>query len=605
MNAWNQIAKSQAGEGIRQYSGDLEAGAGFGALEKSRQILVFQTIQEAISSVPPRLEATFPRVVAAYSTLSLVVEAAANGQLSDELLARLEADVDAAGGVIAPGLWSQGDNSIAAFRAATFGTINRNFRPPVVDAACAALNARLQTLKLNDLGLVFQVVASFFSPITPSTSNAPKLQAFDALDTDRQVLVFRTIQDAILASPPRAEASFSAVVSAFQSEMEVLQNAAEGRLNDESFARLEGSIEAAGGVLAPGTYAQGKQSIAAFRSETFKALDSMLPPEVLSAAVSALNARLKELRPAGLPVLFKAIHTFFMPLLAQGWNSPSLQGFKTLDPHRQALVFQTIEDAISTRPDLETTIFPAAVKAIAAEQSLIASAQAGNLVLSQLESLRSAIEECGGSIAPGIRSSGEGSIGDFIDTCFTSLKRDMSPEVCQAVIDALNAKLRSVPITRIDDLIGLTRTFVSPLLSAMQLNTGLQSSPRNETLPPAEPYQVQGVILVPPLERELPQSAPAAEAVPESNPYLPASEAPAETPNPFRHGEHQAASDRQPSSPAASTPGTNPASAPTRLVITQIPADQIPGQWVFQNQANDEAGEDGAEDAKKNSNYNP
>lgn len=487
MNASNELATIEAGEGIQHLSGDLEAAAGFSSLEKSRQILVFQTIQEAISSVPPRLEATFPRVVAAYSTLSQVVEAAGNGQLSDDHLARLEADVEAAGGVIAPGLWSQGDNSIAAFRAATFGALKRNFRPPVVEAACAALNARLQTLKLNDLGRVFQVVASFFSPLTPSTSNAAKLQAFDALDTDRQVMVFRTIQDAILATPPRTEASFGGVVAAFQTELDLLHSAAEGQLSDEGLARLESSIEAAGGVLAPGTYAQGKQSVASFRAETFKALQPLLPAEVLASATSALNARLRELRPTTLPVLFKAVRTFFMPLLAQGWNSPTLQNFKTLEPHRQALVFRTIEEAISNRPDLETTIFPAAVKAISTEQAVIHSAAAGNLSLPLLQELQSAIEECGGVVAPGLKASGEGSVGEFVEGCFLGLQRNMPPEVCQAAFAALNAKLRTAPITGLADVIAVTRGFMDPLMTAMQHAPAQPASSKTETLPRLSP----------------------------------------------------------------------------------------------------------------------
>jgi hypothetical protein len=508
MNASNELAQSEGGAGIQHLSSDLEAAAGFSSLEKSRQILVFQTMQEAISSVPPRLEASFPRVVAAYSTLSDVVVAAANGQLSDDHLARLESDVEAAGGVIAPGLWSQGDNSIAAFRAATFGALKRNFRPPVMEAACAALNARLQTLKLNDLGRVFQVVASFFSPLTPSTSNTAKLQAFDGLDTDRQVLVFRTIQDAILASPPRTDASFSAVVSAFQAEVELLHTAGEGQLSDEGLARLEASIEAAGGVLAPGTYAQGKQSVASFRAETFKALQPLLPPDVLASAVLALNARLRDLRPSSLAVLFKAVHNFFLPLLAQGWNSPTLQAFKGLDPSRQSLVFRTIENAISSRPDLEATIFSAAVKAISAEQSVIQAATAGSLSLPLLQGLQVAIDDCGGVVAPNLRSGGEGSVGEFIDTCFTGLSRDMPVEVCQAAFGALNAKLRTVSINSFDDVVCITRSFMEPLMTAMQLAPAQPAASRTETLPPAEPNLIEEITLVPPLERELPDDHP-------------------------------------------------------------------------------------------------
>ena len=507
MNASNDLATTQAGSQIQQLPADIEAAAGFASLEKSRQNLVFQTIQEAISAVPPRLEATFPRVVAAYTTLTNLVEAAANGQLSDDDLGRIEMDVEAAGGVIAPGLWSQGDNSIAAFRAATFGMLRRNFQPPVVEAAISALNARLQTLKLNDLGRVFQVIANFFSPLTPTTTNAARLQVFAGLDTERQVLVFRTIQDGILATPPRTEASFSAVVLAFQAEMALLKCAAEGQLSDEPLARLEAGIEAAGGLLSPGIYAQGKQSIASFRAETFKALQPMLPPEVLTAATSALNARLRDLRPDSLPVLFKAVQTFFMPLLSQGWNSPTLQSFKTLDPYRQSLVFRTVEQAISGRPDLQPTIFSSAVKAICAEQGVIKEAAAGRLSMDTLQTLQTAIDECGGTVAPGLRATGEGSLGEFLDSTFLTLNRSMPAEVHKAALSALNVKLRTSPINSLDDVKSVTWAFLQPLITAIGHAPAIRPSTPQETLPPAEPVIIEEVTLVPPLVFELPQDA--------------------------------------------------------------------------------------------------
>jgi hypothetical protein len=493
------------GDEPQQLTADLEASAGFSSLEKSRQVLVFQTIQEAISSVPPRLEASFPRVVAAYTTLSQVVEAAAAGQLSDDHLARLEADIEAAGGVIAPGLWSQGDSSVAAFRAATFGMLRRSFRPSVADAACAALNARLQVLKLNDLGMVFQVIAAFFSPLTPTTGNTVNLQAFEGLDADRQVLVFRTIQDAIQAVPPRSDATFPSVVNAFQSELQLLHRASEGQISDALLAELETAIEAAGGVLAPGTYAQGKQSVSSFRAETFKALQPLLPGDVLAAAVAALNVRLRDLRPAALTDLFKAVRAFFMPLLGQGWNSPTLQTFKTLDPERQTLVFRTIELAIGERPDLETTIFASAVKAIAAERTLIQAADQGQLSIDKLQALQSAIDECGGVIAPQLRASGEGSLGDFIESCFLRPGRELPMEVRQASIAALNSKLAATSIHHLEDLEVTTRAFMQPLIMALLHNPTIAPATRGEPLPPAaDLHQPLTVTLVPPLEREQP-----------------------------------------------------------------------------------------------------
>lgn len=507
MNASNDLASTGDSNLTLRLTGDLEASAGFSSLEKSRQVLVFQTIQEAISAIPPRLEATFPRVVAAYTSLTKVVEASALGQLREEDLAKLETDVDAAGGVIAPGLWSQGDNSIAVFRAATFGSLRSNFQPPVVDAALAALNARLHTLKLNDLGRVFQVIAAFFSPLTPSTSNQGKLQSFNDLDVDRQVLVFRTIQDASLANPPRAEANFSAVVAAFQSEVELLKGACDGQLTDEKLEALETSIEAAGGVLSPGTYAKGKQSIASFRAETFKSLQPLLPAEVMASAISALNARLREIRPNSLQALFKGVQTFFMPLLAQGWTSPTLQSFKTLDPHRQSLVFRTVETAIRSRPDLEGTIFSSAVKAICAEQEILQAASTGKLTTPLLVNLKSSIDLCGGVVAPDLKSDGEGSIGEFIETYFMALKRDMPAEVGEAAIAALNAKLQTASIANFSDVVQETKSFMEPLITVMQ-NTPLQSAPSStETLPPAESIVIEEATLVPPLELESPPTS--------------------------------------------------------------------------------------------------
>jgi hypothetical protein len=504
MNASNELASTGDSKGNLRLSGDLEASAGFSSLEKSRQILVFQTIQEAISAVPARLEATFPRVVAAYTSLTHVVAAAAQGQLREDDLARLEAGVEAAGGVIAPGLWSQGDNSIAVFRAATFGALRNNFQPPVVEAALGALNARLQTLKLNDLGRVFQVIAAFFSPLTPSTSNTAKLQAFNSLDVDRQVLVFRTIQDATLANPPRTEANFAAVVAAFQVEIGLLNSACEGKLSDDEFETLESHIESAGGVLSPGTYAKGKQSIASFRAETFKALQPLLPPEVMSSAISALNAKLREMRPNSLPVLFKGVQTFFMPLLAQGWTSPTLQSFKALDPHRQSLVFRTVETAISIYPELENTIFSSAVKAICAEQDILQAAASGKLTIPLLTALRTSIGQCGGVVAPGLKANGDDSVGEFIDTYFVSLKQDMPPEVEEAVISALNAKLQTASVSSFNDVVSETKGFMEPLMTAIKHAALQPSTPQSESLPPSETILIEETTLVPPLEQELP-----------------------------------------------------------------------------------------------------
>ena len=90
MNASNNLESTENSNQGLSLARDIDASAGFSSLDKSRQVLVFQTIQEAISAVPPRLEATFPRVVAAFTTLTKVVEAAAQGLLDENILRQLE-----------------------------------------------------------------------------------------------------------------------------------------------------------------------------------------------------------------------------------------------------------------------------------------------------------------------------------------------------------------------------------------------------------------------------------------------------------------------------------------------------------------------------------
>jgi len=505
MKTSDEFASKENSSRSSQHSDGLEASAVFSLLDKSRQVLVFKTIQEAISAVPPRQEATFPRVVAAYTSLTKVVGAAAHGQLLENDLARLESDIDAAGGVIAPGLWSQGDNSIAAFRAATFGALRNTFQPPVVDAALAALNAKLSILKLNDLGHLFHAIASFFYPLSLSGSNMAKLGMFNSLDIERQVLVFRTIQDASLANPQRSEATFGAVVDAFHSEVKLLKHACGGSYSDDLLIALESSIEAAGGVLSPSTYASGKRSIASFRTETFKALQPLLSEEVATSAVSALNARLRYIRPNSLPSLFTEVQGFFAPLLSHGQTSPTIQNFKSLTPDQQSLVFRTIETAISSKPELESTIFSSAVHAICTEQEIVQAASSGHLAPELLSKLKTAIDQCGGFMEPALKSEGEDSVGELIHTYFSPIQREIPAEVSEAAIAALNAKLKTASVTSFLDIVQETRDFLDPIISVLNtisLQPSSSTTATTDTLAPAGTDYIENVYIMSTLEQE-------------------------------------------------------------------------------------------------------
>jgi hypothetical protein len=292
----------------------LSESTSFAELDQSLQLLVFQTIQEAITANPPRPEATFERVEAAYLSLSQVVGKAARGLLNDDDLARLERDVDAAGGVIAPGLVSQGDQSLNAFRAATFGMLRQQFSPAVGDAACQALNACLNRLQCSDAAAVFQAIAVFFGPLMPAIGNSGALRSFHALDASRQVAVFDTISSANAAVPLRSAASFEAVVAAYQAEAKLLRAAASGCLSRAAFEQLQLSIARCGGVIAPNLRADGPGSIAEFCAACFAALDDSMPAVVVDAAITALNVKLKASAPDTLEEVIRLTEAFIAPL---------------------------------------------------------------------------------------------------------------------------------------------------------------------------------------------------------------------------------------------------------------------------------------------------
>jgi len=390
---------------------------GFSRLNHSCKILVFQTLEDASTANPPRTEASFKRVVEAYLTLADVVDKAKHGELSDTDLSALEEAIAAVGGTIAPGIYAQGENSLAAFRAATFGRLGRYYSAGVVDAACRALNAHLKSLEDHDPGHIFQAIADFFAPLIPSSASLSGLQIFFRLDPRRQVLVFETIRAGINAGPSRNLASFQRVVAAYQAERAVLQAAARGTLVAEHLVELQDAIETAGGTLAPAIHATGPGSVAATRAATFKAAQSMRSPEVHQAALAALNAYLRELGAYELHPLLEGIERFFYPLFSID-DRECQESWRSLDAHHQLLVFNSVEIALAREPELKDSIVGRVVMAFACMQKLLAAAAEGSLTRELVDDLHQAITLCGGVIAPNLHAEGQGSVGEFRETCF-------------------------------------------------------------------------------------------------------------------------------------------------------------------------------------------
>lgn len=463
MSSPHEPATAVSGSPLGVEDVEFDGSAALAELDQPRQVLVFQTLQDALIASPPRPEATFARVVKAYTTLRQVVVSAAKGRFADADLASLQDDIEIAGGEIAPGLRALGANSLSAFRAQTFGLLGQGYDQRVVAAISSALNARLQVQAIDEIDDLLQSVSVFFADLTPSAANAETLQSFSELDVARQVLVFESMKAGILAQPPRQDATFPALVTAYLAERDVLLSAQRGTLDDPCLAHLENSLVAAGGMIEPGLWAHGRSSVAAFRAETFRILQQLLPADVMRSALRSLNVGLSGSGPQTVFQVFDIAKSFFSPLLNENWDSQIMRSFRTLDLSHQSLVFETIELSLRRNPGLEVSIFASAVKAVSQERFVFASAAKGALTLEMLQDLKAAIDLCGGEIAPGITSEGSGSISEFCDQCFVALARVMPRSVYAAAMAALNASLRTSSIDDLAGVMAVVKGFTAPL----------------------------------------------------------------------------------------------------------------------------------------------
>ena len=447
------------------------ASDGFAWLSKNRQRLVFETIQEGLSAIPQRPEASFENVVKAYISLSRVVNIASNGQLSDHDLCSLETDIQAAGGVIAPGLCAEGENSLASFRSATFGLLDRAFAPAVSTAIQIALNAQLQKQKHQDIGEVFQEIANFLSPLTHAPGNNPTLDTFLEFDNDRKCNVFKTLRDSIAANPPRPDANFSSVVTAFQAELSVLKKASQGQLTDDLLSHLQSSVRLAGGKLCPNLYSEGENSIETFRESTFRILYQTLAPEVAASVISALNVAISKVNIQDIASLYAETKSFLRPILPGSWDTPASKDLRNLDARRQALVFRTLELQLSSQQNKSAKLFDYIVRAFTLERLTIDQACQGVLTVESLQNLCQAVEQCGGFLASGLTALGKGSLAEFIDSHLLQLRAKLPVDVFDALLNALNAKLRTTSIQNVDDITVAIDQFLAPVQAGITSNS--------------------------------------------------------------------------------------------------------------------------------------
>ena len=478
MSGMNDIVPNQLSDRRLNNASSDDAPGGFAWLSRNRQVLVFQTIEDALSASPPRQDATFENVVAAYKAVTNTVIAANSGLFCDAVLAQLEHSIRAAGGQIAPGLRSQGERSVAAFRAASFGEIGNRYDPVVVDSIQRSLAVYLQSLDIDDLGQVFDAVASFLNPILNGEDNPSVYAIFQQFDNLTKANVFLTIEDAFLSSPQRHEATFDTVVSAFAAEKQLIQSSKDGEFSENILKRYESSISLAGGKLYPGTMSHGDASIYSYRKQVFGAVNTVLSDDVRSVAESCLNTVLRRLK-IGDPVeLLRAVKSFYDPLIPGCWDSPSVKVFNGLSESRKVLVFKTLELVAACSGEYGQSAFQKAVKSATAELAVLEAASFGQLNADVLGDLLDTIVECGGSIAGGLSAYGPGTVGELLDVFYVYAVKTLPQEVFLAANSALNARLRTLSPTSVLDVLAAAKAFVMPLVSTLKQS--------DSTLPHAE-----------------------------------------------------------------------------------------------------------------------
>ena len=435
----------------------------FNLLTKNRQILLLKTIEAGLSSSPPRTQATFDNVLLAYLSLTRVVDSAAEGSLTVQDLLELESDVRNAGGVISPGLHSDGSRSLSSFREATFEFISIRFSPDVAKSIFSALNSYLRSLKPSDIGDVFRLIRAFLSPLLLEAGQSIAYDRFASFSDNQKTLVFGTIQDSIESNPTRPEGTvFEAVVCAYHSLNSLLTNARNGSISSNLVDDLVAAVSSAGGKILPSIYARGDISVAAFKRSTFEYLAETYEQMVCDAVLSSLNLRLTGTTFATLDSFIVLVETILGPLLPRQQDFDSSKIFRSLDANRQVLVFSTLDLCIANHPDRIEDAFGSVASAFFLERNFLESCVNGLFDLDILKELRQSIIRCGGVLTNGLVAEGPESVGSFYDDIVLPLKRVLPSDVFSALISALNAQLRQRPPSSVQDFLSIASAFLAP-----------------------------------------------------------------------------------------------------------------------------------------------
>lgn len=282
---------------------------------------------------------------------------------------------------------------------------------------------------------------------------------FTKLAPERQLNVFRTIQEGIESDPPRPKATFANVCMAYAAEQFLLDAGREGRLDHEKVKTLQRHLDEAGGVLFHGLSSQGPHSVADFREDTFGRIERMLAPDVQAAALIALNATIKQKPPRSIDDLFASVRQFLAPTLSHSSSGASV--LSELDPPMQRRLFDTLSEGATDSRGLLTQ--SSVVAALVAERAVVQSARLGQLQEGQLIDLEGSIDAAGGEISPGLRSKGPGSVAMFRLSTLGWITENLPVRVQPAALWTLNALLAHRAPADLGEVFSAVTEFIEPL----------------------------------------------------------------------------------------------------------------------------------------------
>jgi len=166
----------------------------FPSLSSRLQVQALETMALVWRCDPPRHDISLEAISEALLSAEQLLIGAQQGRWAESDLRSLEDRIAAVGGCLAPGLRSDGPDSLRLWLQETHDRLRSLLEPPVLAAAEAAFGPLLQYHQPADLKGCFALLQQELAPLLQEHP-APWLDALRELVSERQIAVFQAWQD--------------------------------------------------------------------------------------------------------------------------------------------------------------------------------------------------------------------------------------------------------------------------------------------------------------------------------------------------------------------------------------------------------------------------